>query len=200
MSKPYICYDTETDSTRKDAQIIQLAAIAIQSGEVLSTFNRKLKFDVNKADPDALKMNHYSAEAWAEAIEQDRCAWEFAKWLNGYKCIEKTAASGRKFKVAKGMGFNSQDFDKPLIQELFKKANPKDPKGLFLPMDYKDLDVMHLSDWYLEFFHDGPLPENRKLTTLVEFFDLEVKDAHDALGDCYMTAALGRALLERMMQ
>lgn len=184
MNKPVVFFDLETDSLELDCQIIQLGAVAMKGDRIVDQFEAKLKFDESKSNPEALKLNGYSKEAWINAVEPAVVCKQFAKWLEPYKVIEKISnKKGTPFKVAKLAGFNAPIFDVPRLQSLFKQHD------VFLPADYRILDVMQMALWYFELTGIST-PESLKLSKLCEYFGVPLTNAHDALADVIATAAL----------
>ncbi|MCA1625996.1 MAG: hypothetical protein LC778_19810 [Acidobacteria bacterium] len=66
MNQKIVYFDFETAGLTDNHPNIQLAAIAVDSDtfEELDSFEAKIQFDESKADPEALKINHYSRDVW----------------------------------------------------------------------------------------------------------------------------------------
>ena len=66
-----VYFELETGGVLEQHPIIQITAVAIDetTWRELGAIEMKLQFDPAKADPEALKMNHYDPAVWAaEAI------------------------------------------------------------------------------------------------------------------------------------
>jgi DNA polymerase III epsilon subunit-like protein len=188
MKSTTIFFDFETGGITPDKPSIQLAAIAVldETGEELGSFEQKIKFDVTKADAEALKMNGYTAEAWVAALSPATTAARFASFIEPFKCVEMISKrTGNPYMVCKGAGYNALTFDWPRLRELFGTK--------FLPISYHIRDVLQRVIFYYD-EHTGPMPENFKLSTVAAYFGIDTSGAHDALFDVRMTAALYRKL------
>jgi DNA polymerase III epsilon subunit-like protein len=95
------------------------------------------------------------------------------------------------YTVARLAGHNAASFDLPRTLADFGKFS------MFFPGDYQVLDTMHL---YLWLCHIRGKKISAKLTGVAEEFGIQVADAHDALGDCRMTAAIVPKLIEALKQ
>lgn len=188
MTSTIIFFDLETGGLEMHHPITQLAAVAYQDGAIIDQFEAKLRFDPAAANPEALKLNGYSESAWAAAQDPGLVARQFAKWLEPHKSVFKLSSkTGKQYKVAQLGGYNAAAFDGPRIQKLFKD------NGVFLPADYRILDVMQLVMWYFQAFN-SQIPENLKLATVCQFFGIRLDNAHDALSDVLATAMLMKAV------
>jgi DNA polymerase III epsilon subunit-like protein len=178
-----IYFDFETGGILPEQPSIQLAAIAVDdaSGEELESFEQKILFNVSDCDPEALKVNRWSAEAWKDATTPELTAVRFNQFLAFHKCIEMTSKkSGKPYQVAKGSGYNALTFDWPRLKQLFGKS--------FLPVSYHVRDVLQRVIFHFD--ENGNPPENLKLSTVCKHFGINTDGAHDALADVRMTAAL----------
>ncbi len=198
MNKPLVVFDIETAGLAPACAIIQLAAAASLQGEILSTFETKIQFSPRDADPEALKINGYTPEAWIGAALPDNAARNFSSWLENFKCIDKVSKAGKKYRVARLAGYNAAVFDGPRLQDFYRDG------GIFLPADYKILDIFQLTLWYFYVNPDitPPLdPEtglpSLKLGRVCEYFGIPLEHAHDALSDCIATAKLAHLLTQR---
>src|SRR5437762_11795128 len=64
--------DIETGGLEIGAAVIQIAAVAVDAQlEELEAKEWKLQFVEQKADPVALRINHYSAERWASEAKPE---------------------------------------------------------------------------------------------------------------------------------
>ena len=79
-------------------------------------------------------------------------------------------------------GHNAAKFDMPRLTDAGKRH------GVFIPAEWHVLDTIQLAMWRAQI--TGKWPENLQLSTLCNYYGVEVAGAHDALSDCRMTAAL----------
>ena len=186
-----VFFDTETAGLADEAATIQLAAIAVRDWKELAVFEQKIEFDVSKAEPEALELNHFDAEVWElEAYPVQEVVASFAKWLEPHRAIEMVSKrTGRPYMVARLAGHNVKTFDAPRLQAMFKAQD------VFLAADsFRPLDTVQLALW--ECWARGKKPPNYQLATLCGFIGIDVGEAHDALADVRMCIELARALLE----
>src|SRR5690606_3121733 len=105
-----LCFvDVEAAGGETWRPIIQIAAIAIGSdGRELETFEAKLRFDEQFADPKSLRKNHYSPERW-QLEAQPACvvAEAFAQLLMRHATIDQTSVGGHVFQVAQLVAHNA---------------------------------------------------------------------------------------------
>jgi len=182
-----IYFDFETGGILPEHPSTQLAAIAVcdETGKELASFERKLKFDPLKCDPEALKINHWSADAWDQAVEPSVAAALFGRFIEPFKCVEMISKrTGRPYSVAKAAGYNALTFDWPRLKELFGSS--------FLPVSYHVRDVLQRVIFWSD--ESGVKLTEHKLSTVCEHFGIETTGAHDALVDVRLTAALYRKI------
>lgn len=181
--------DLETGGILPHHPNIQLAAIAIDEGSwaEVAHFEAKIKFDESTADPEALKINHYTREAWKDAKPSAVVAAEFAKWSEPYRSIEMMSKrTGKPYKAGKLAGHNIVTFDLPRIRAMFD--------GNFFPFSYHTKDTLQRALWFYDEHPELKRPESLKLSVLCAHFGIAVDGAHDALADVRMSAALARAI------
>jgi len=189
-----LCFvDVEAAGGETWRPIIQIAAIAVGSdGRELETFEAKLRFDEQFADPKSLRKNHYSPERWQREA-QPACvvAEAFAQLLMRHATIDQTSAGGHVFQVAQLVA-HSAAFDGAFLRAWYERLY------LFLPASPRVLCTVQRAMW--AFHEDKSLtpPADFKLGTLCEYFGvrLPADEAHDALNDVRATVALYRALTE----
>lgn len=188
-----VYFDLETGGLTECHPDIQLAAVAMDGDRELGTFERKIRFDIRAADPDALQMNHFRLEVWLrEAYEESLVAREFAEFLSDYKAIEMISKrSGRAYSVVRLAGYNAASFDGPRLQRMFRRHD------VFLPAHPQVMCVMQRALWWFQ--ETGFRPESMKLGDVCEFFGVPLEGAHDALADVRATARLACALKERAL-
>lgn len=189
-----IFFDIETGGLEMTHPIIQIAAIAVdEEFAELDSIELKLRFDPMKADPEALKINHYDTLVWvSEAIEQADAVRRLAKFIEPHKAIEMVSKKPpfRPYKVACLAGHNAATFDGPRLQRLFR-----DHKA-FLPADPRVLCTVQLAMWWA--LRHGVRPKSFKLGDLCEHFGIPIAagEAHDALADVRLTIELTKKLTE----
>lgn len=184
-----VYFDLETDSVAPDCQIIQLAAVAVDAGYMeIETFEHKVLFDVEKADPKALEINHYDAKVWQEhGVHEKQAVQEFSEFLNRHRSIQMTSKrTGKPYSVARLAGHNAASFDGPRIQAMFKRHDA------FLPAHPQVLCSLQRALWYA--VETGTHFESLKLESLCKHFGIELSGAHDALADVRGSVSLSLAL------
>jgi DNA polymerase III epsilon subunit-like protein len=182
-----VFFDFETGGLEINHPNIQLAALAVSSDFVeLESFETKLQFDVQVADPAALAMNNYDPDVWQkEAVPVEQAIDDFAAFLNRHKTVSMISKrTGRPYSVARLAGHNVE-FDKPRLRAMFGDR--------FLPAHPQCLCTVNLALWFFH-FADSPPPENYKLSTLCQYFDIEMASAHDALSDVKASARLAERI------
>lgn len=187
-----VFFDLETtDVDIARAEIIQLAAVAVDSElREVDSFSRLVTFNEKRANPEALKINHYDPERWKVHAQPAAVVLKaFCEWSRPYQDQTRIAkVSGKPFKVGTLCGYNAARFDFPLI-ERHCKAN-----GIFLPFDFRVRDAMLVAQSVCDF--TGVTPKDFKLGTIAELFKVEVENAHDALSDVRTTIGLMRRFRE----
>jgi DNA polymerase III epsilon subunit-like protein len=189
--KTIVFFDTETGGLKPEHPTIQLAAIAVgPDRKELETFERKIAFDVAKADPEALAMNHFDPAAWKDAPSERKVVEEFGAFLKRHSCIELVSQrTGNPYKVARVGGHNIAGFDLERVAAMFKRH------GQFFPVDFRTaLDTRYGAVWFFEGRTEQP--KNFKLTALAEHFGIPTEGAHEALFDVRLSIALACKLVE----
>lgn len=123
--------------------IIQFAAIAHDPDTCtnLETLECKIQFNEANADPKALEINHYTAEAWADALSPWDAWVRITNFINRHatrRLVSKR--TGNPYKVAQPAGHNVAAFDLPFLQAWFKTIS-----NAFIPLDYHPLDTLTLA-------------------------------------------------------
>lgn len=181
-----VYFDLETGGIEMRHPVIQLAAIAVDEALVeCGTFEQKITFDPALCDPDALAVNHYTAEAWANAHTPWATISAFNFWLKPFSSLARISPrTGAGYNLALLAGFNSVTFDGPRLKALYA--------GQFFPCSYQIRDVLQRAFWWFD--ERALAPDDFKLTTLCRYFNIPTDGAHDALTDVRLTIALARAL------
>lgn len=189
VAKNYTIYfDTETGGVLPKHPTIQLAAVAVddETHAEVDSFECKIAFNEFEADPEALRINHYKAADWQHAPSERVCAEHFAMFVRPYSSVQMISKRTQKpYNVAKLAGYNALTFDLPRLRELFA--------DMFFPCAYIVRDVLQRALFYFD-EHNGPKPENMKLSTVCAFFGIEIEGAHNALADARMAVALMKRL------
>lgn len=184
-----VILDLETAGPELHHPVIQWAAVAVDENfREIDTCEEKLQFSIADADPKALEMNCYSADAWQFAEKPDDGWYMLSAFLKKHATVEKISQrTGKAYKVAKICGHNLAGFDFPRIEAAFKSF------GMFIPVDYNVLDTLHLWRWLNQL---GVGPATGRLTEIANYYGLSVIGAHDALADCRLVAAVLPRLLK----
>ena len=166
----YIIYDLETTGFRHwEDEIIQIAAKVFPTGE---EFEAKLTFYIDKASPEALKVNSYDPEVWARcAVEPEEALMKFDNFVKEFAIHPRISARGKRYTTAVAMGHNNTKFDNEFLRRLYKNNGDK-----FFPFT-SSTDTLQL----ITFLYPDLL--NYKQGSIMEAFGLPSQGAHDALED-----------------
>ena len=190
MKRYSVIFDLETGGVKPHHPNIQLAAIAIddETGAEVSSFERKIQFNEEDADPEALRINHYDRSVWvAEAQPESKVLALFVSWSRPYHSLEmKAKSTGRPFNVGVLVGHNIVAFDFPRLQRAFGSG--------FLPFSFHTPDTLQRAMFYFREHPELERPANLQLSTLCEYFGVSIEGAHDALADVRMCNALALAI------
>lgn len=183
-----VWFDFETDGRDPNTcQPIQIAAIAAEyvDGRELARFERKLQFDLERADPAALAMNSYDAEVWErEAVPRGEALDAFLDFLMTHSTLSLRSKRGHWYNVAALAGHNVTTFDVPILRRVMREETGRS----FLPACYwKPFDTLQLATWVL-----GPQAE-ASMQALCDRYGIE-PGRHDALGDVLANVQVSRAL------
>jgi DNA polymerase III epsilon subunit-like protein len=187
-----VYFDVETGGLRPEHPLIQIAAVAIDDAtwQELDAIEMKLRFDSARADPEALRMNHYDAALWrALALSSGQAITRFTRFLEPHRTLSRVSQrTGRPYRVAQLAGHHAASFDAPRLQQFFRDA------GAFLPADLRVLDTLQRALWWFQ--EHGLPPHDYKLGTLCQYFSIPVREgqAHDALADVRLTVQLARRM------
>lgn len=184
-----VFFDFETGGLNPESPDIQLAAIAVDSNWTeIDTFERKIQFDVTKADTKALEMNHFDADVWKQhAKPESVVAEDFSAFLGRHKSIEMVSKrTGNPYSVARLAGHNALTFDGPRLKAMFERYR------MFLPAHPLVLCTLQRAMWW--FLENGKSVESLKLASLCDFFGTKLPDAHDALADVRGSIIIAKAM------
>lgn len=178
-----VFYDLETSGLdERYNEIIQIAAYAPLTGKELDI---KVKFDISKADPKALEINHYNENAgdWLNAYDSTEARVEFTRFIKEHATLKRIAkVSGRPWYTAAVAGHNINKFDDKWMEVWYEDK--------FRPFEYRTYDTLTLALWVL------PNRESYQLGDLAEYFGISTENAHDALADVKMNAKVCAKLLK----
>jgi len=180
-----IFFDLETSGLDpKKNEIIQLAAIHAPTGDELEI---KLKFDMSRAEKEALKVCGYRKKDWKDAISQREGALLFNEFLSKHKSVNKVSKRGNNYKVAMLAGYNVLAFDKLFITEWFKRED------IFLQADYR------MYDFYPMIMFTIPCMTDYRLENVCNELELPKRKAHDALEDVRMTIDVAAVVFDELL-
>lgn len=183
-----VFFDFETGGILPTHPDIQLAAIAVAPDWTeIECFQAKILFDEAKAEPEALKINHYDREVWRkEGLGEGIVVSNFTAFLKRHGSIEMISKAGSPYSVARLAGHNAATFDGPRMKALFQRNNQ------FLPAHPQVLCTLQRALWYAT--ETGTAFKSLKLGELCKHFSIEFPEQHDALADCRAAVKLARAL------
>lgn len=184
--------DLETGGLEpKQHPIIQIAAVAVDEELAeLAHFERKLDFDADTAEKEALDLGCYSREEWdRSSVTPYDAMCDLAAFLKRYPDVRMMSQrTGRPYFVAQLAGYNAATFDGPFLQTAYRAHD------LFMPASYRVLCCLQRALWHFHERDDLTPPADFKLATVCKYFAVPLENAHDALADCRATVQLYRAL------
>jgi DNA polymerase-3 subunit epsilon len=187
-----VFFDLETSGLDPERhEIIQIAAIAatMPCFEPVEELERKVQFDVLRAEPGALEKNSYEKQTWErEAVSQAEALREFDAFVRRHSTMQRVSKkSGKPFNTCRMAGHNASSFDIKFIKAFYGRE--------FCPCDIHVYDTLQLAGWWASSQADPPA--NLQLSTLCEHLGISLPDAHDALADVRASLAIARELLSR---
>jgi len=184
-----IFFDSETGGIQPHHPTIQLAAVVIDDSDwsEKASFECKIRFDEATADPEALKINHYTVEAWKDAIPASACAARFSKFCEPYRSIQMISKrTNNPYSVGKLAGHNAIAFDLPRLRQMFG--------DFFFPFSYHVKDTLQRALWFYDEHPEVKRPDSLKLSVLCESFGICIDGAHDALADVTDVGGTGKSV------
>ena len=153
-------------------EIIEIGCVVTNPDmKIIEEFSLKIKPEnIGDADPVALKINHYNAPDWKDAMTLNKAMEILA--LKAKDCI---------------MVGQNVAFDSGFLEYAFIKT------GVANSMHYHKLDTISLA-WAK--LHNAPDLEHFSLRELCLRFDIKNEDAHTGLGDARATFELYKKLME----
>ncbi|MDP9249305.1 MAG: 3'-5' exonuclease [bacterium] len=165
--------DTETTGLNSAKhEIIEIGCVLTTPElEIIEEFEIKIKPEhIEDADPVSLKVNHYDAEKWQDALTLPEAIKIFAEKVKGAIMVGHNVA-----------------FDAGFLDSAFHKT------GLENTLHYHRLDTVSVA-WAK--LHREPDLEHFSLRELGFRFGIENMDAHRALPDARATYELYKKLME----
>lgn len=189
-----VFFDLETAGGDITQPITQIAAIAVDSSLCeLESYEVKILFNEDDADPAALHRNHYDPDVWTgEAVDKKTAAYGFKKFLQRHATYDMVSREGNPYQIAQLVAHNGELFDGPFIHEWYRQL------GFRCPARYLVLCTKQRAMWMFQEDRALTPPADYKLGTLCEYFGIQLRpeEAHDALADVRATLNLYRAMTE----
>lgn len=184
-----IYFDLETGGV-KDEPVIQLAAVAINDDwSEAGSFEQKIRFNPADCDPEALRINGYTPEAWKDAADVALVVGQFSAFVKPHSTVEMISKrTGVPYMVARLAGYNALTFDLPRLRAMYGQS--------FFPCSYHVRDVLQRAMFWFDEHPDRVKPKDLKLGTVCEYFGIPTLGEHEALTDVRMTVALHKRLAE----
>lgn len=197
----FVFFDIETTGTDLSDEIVQIAAVATGGFPKLATrgkFEVRIKPTPNGVSKiDVLKQTGfphvYDEARWSNAVDIYDGLKAFQGFLMKHTSVPFTSSKGWKGHLARGAGYNCDNFDLPMIMKHAKIQR----QSVFIPMHMKTLDVMHLAMWINQVYQKGW--EDLKLSSLCNFYRIPI-EAHDATSDVLATIDLARKLVAEIAE
>lgn len=190
-----VIFDTETGGLTERHPTIQIAAIAVDDDWTeIAAFERKIRFALADAEPEALKLNSYDPTVWAaEAINHRDACQEFGQFLRDHADMERVSTrTGRSYMVTRLCGHNAAGFDLPRVSNEFRSFS------IFFPGDFGVLDSLQLYRWLKHIRPQDEHPSSGKLGDIATYYGVSIDGAHDALADCRIVAAVVPKMLAKI--
>ena len=184
-----VCFfDFETGGLQPHHPNTQLAGVVVdENWNEVATYEAKIQFREEDADPKALEINHYSRERWADAKPEALVAAEFDRFLRDHATIRMVNREGKEYFLARLAGHNILSFDMPRLRDMFARHGRN-----WVPAHHHGLDTHQRALWLAE--EASVAFESFKLTDCCKALGVTVDIAHDALADCRLSAAVARAI------
>lgn len=195
-------YDLETtrpNPVDPQIEIIQFAAATADSETLVlidgTAIDIKIKFDLEKADPESIKVNSYDPDIWAkQAIPQNEAAWKINAYFGGRKTWKRISRKGKFGTVCKLMGFNNASFDDVVLRRMLDANGIAWPAASLWPTG--TIDVMHMAQ-SIDML-EGNAWSFYSLSDMCDRYGIDNEDAHDALADVKATLAVAKVYKEKL--
>lgn len=188
-----IFVDIETAGIGPKAPIIELAAVAVESGSFceLDALEMKVAFEMKDASPRSLGVTKFSPSAWQRyALPPEDAAAKLAVFLHRHATKQVLSKKPpMSHRVARLAGYHA-DFDAVRLRDWATRL------GVYLPMRRRTLCVLQRTLWFFEENQGLTPPDDYQLATVAEHLGLAAKPTHRALDDVRATVELARRLAE----
>src|SRR6187455_793514 len=157
---------------------LETTGVDISKAEITS-FQRLVRFDVERADPKALEINHFDPARWEkDAVWKQQALAEFFTWAKPHLDQPRLSArTNRTYYVGTLCGYNAAAFDGPILKRVCKDmASVSQPMGMFIPFDHRIRDTFQIALSICDFL--GITLKDYKLGTVAEHFGAPIEKAH----------------------
>ncbi|MDP2629518.1 MAG: 3'-5' exonuclease [Candidatus Harrisonbacteria bacterium] len=164
-------FDTEATGLMPSHELIEIGFLKVRRSDlsVLHQENIKVQpLQISKADPVSMEYNHYSPQAWKDALHPKAALQRFLQFSEGCMLVGHNLA-----------------FD---WAQLWKYI---DRYGLQANFYYKGLDVFSFA---LAKLGKNPQLKYYSLSEFAQYFGIEREKKHEALADAYTTYLVYKAL------
>lgn len=193
MNGTTVFFDLETGGVESHHPNIQIAAVAVKGWKEVEAFERKIRFEPSKCDPEALMLNGFREADWREQAVPERDAMvafdEFC-WRHGDMRLV-SGKTGRPYTMARLAGHNVAAFDVPRLRAAMERAGVGFMRGCWwYPLDTLQRALWHFTERGLQ------PPENYKLQTLAQHLGIPAQGAaHEALADVRLSVLVAKSIL-----
>lgn len=158
----FVVFDFETTGLNvKDAEIIQIGAVKFENGVETAVFDKLVKPE-NPIPPRVTRITGITDLDVCMADGIDSVLKDFLAFIDNYILL----------------GYNITSFDTTLLYDYAMHLYGKSVSNNFI-------DLRYIAERYIK-KNNISLP-NCKLPTISDYFGIDISNAHNALGDCYMT-------------
>lgn len=192
MKGTTVFFDLETGGVEERHPTIQVAAVAVRDWLEVEAFECKVAFDPEACDPEALRLNGYSAEAWLHAFPEVEALSLFNAFCTRHADLSLVSErTGRPYTVARLAGHNVAAFDIPRVRRALDARRVFWKACWWYPLDTYQRAIWHFTERGLT------PPKNFQLQTLAAHFGIPAQGAaHEALADVRLCALIARTLAE----
>jgi DNA helicase-2/ATP-dependent DNA helicase PcrA len=178
-----VIFDTETTGLDfESSRIIQIAAVKVRSGEVLEVFDQFINIDVDSAEPElliayeeSLKIHNITKEQLEKGKSELSVLTDFFDFIGDSPLIA-----------------HNMNFDNTMLRMAVMRTNKYDLQKMFHQISaFRQFDTLLLAR--------GLLPDepSYKLGALLEKYQLEGDNSHNALDDVKATSSLLTFLINK---
>lgn len=188
----FISVDTETTGLNPDIhEILELKATALTRDlQYLGFFYAKIKMKCpEKASAEALKINGHSEEAWKDAQEPEDVYKNFQNWIEEMK---KTVPYLTEYKNHDPIPLGQNPgFDVDMIVRNAKRYDTS------IKFSYHRFDLVTLS-MLMDILKNKDWQKSYSLGNVAKAYDIEVSNAHTAIGDEVMHMRLLQLYIQKL--